>query len=324
MPEYDRRYLRARAVLRKTFGDLEVFHVGSTCLPPALTRGIVDLLVVVDDSARDEVAARISELGFDPSQLRFFVEGRQHNAVSLRVRRVLSDDALLLGEFIGLQKRFVHTPQGYEDAKANFFSEILPRCPVIDEDSELPYCIELETERLVIRSALSCDAEEFAAFRYREREHIEAFGASNRETELDVGRWQKGFTEFSLATRQKRSTLLLVRLRDSNELIGSLSVNAVNWRPLPNCEIGYNVAKAYQGKGLASEGVRALIGFLHRQWRMHRICAHYNPDNRRSALLLERLGFAIEGVQRRLLQSDGQWLDGVFVAKILPPLSGPS
>lgn len=72
--------------------------------------------------------------------------------------------------------------------------------------------------------------------------------------------------------------------------------------------IGYTVARAHQGRGLAGEAVGAVVDRLF-DAGVHRIVATVDPDNVASARLLERLGFRYEGraVQAALVR--GEWLD---------------
>lgn len=77
--------------------------------------------------------------------------------------------------------------------------------------------------------------------------------------------------------------------------IGTLSVIA---RRPGVSEIGYLVARAYWGKGVAAEAVSCLVDHLFRAEGHRRLCADTDPDNLHSNHLLERLGFRREGYLR--------------------------
>ncbi|OYW23447.1 MULTISPECIES: GNAT family N-acetyltransferase [unclassified Sphingomonas] len=66
-------------------------------------------------------------------------------------------------------------------------------------------------------------------------------------------------------------------------------------------EIGYSLAPAYWGTGLAREAVTALIDYLFTVEGHRRIFADTDPDNSASNGLLTRLGFTLEGRLR------GEW-----------------
>ena len=73
-------------------------------------------------------------------------------------------------------------------------------------------------------------------------------------------------------------------------------------------ELGFDIAKAHWGHGIAAEAARAVIQFGFTTMALHRIQAHSIADNTRSIRLLERLGFRREGTLREYSLED----DGIF------------
>jgi RimJ/RimL family protein N-acetyltransferase len=65
-----------------------------------------------------------------------------------------------------------------------------------------------------------------------------------------------------------------------------------------HAEIGYALRSQLWGKGLAREAVSLAIDWAFRTLALHRIEADIDPRNEASRRLLERLGFASEGVLR--------------------------
>src|SRR6476659_9851827 len=63
-------------------------------------------------------------------------------------------------------------------------------------------------------------------------------------------------------------------------------------------EIGYSLRSDHWGRGLASEAVSLMLEWAFRTLGLHRIEADIDPRNDGSRRLLERLGFASEGVLR--------------------------
>ncbi len=51
--------------------------------------------------------------------------------------------------------------------------------------------------------------------------------------------------------------------------------------------------------------------------RLHRVMATHLPENLRSARLLRRLGFAVEGYARDFLQINGRWRDTVLLSRLV-------
>ena len=60
-------------------------------------------------------------------------------------------------------------------------------------------------------------------------------------------------------------------------------------------EIGYSIVPAFEGQGLATELVRALVGRAFSAPGVMRVIAHTRPDNIGSAKVLERCGFSLAG-----------------------------
>ncbi len=90
------------------------------------------------------------------------------------------------------------------------------------------------------------------------------------------------------------------------------------------CFLGYKLDERSQGHGYMTEALTAAIDYLFTTQRLHRIQANYMPHNQRSAAVLRRLGFTIEGTARNYLFIGGQWRDHVLTSLVNPdPLVAP-
>ena len=63
-------------------------------------------------------------------------------------------------------------------------------------------------------------------------------------------------------------------------------------------EIGYWISGAFEGRGIVTRAVRALLDVGFREIGLHRIEIHAGVENTRSRAIPERLGFTMEGVER--------------------------
>ena len=86
-------------------------------------------------------------------------------------------------------------------------------------------------------------------------------------------------------------------------------------------EIGFAVARAHWGRGIASEAVTAVVTFAFDQLDLHRLEADVDPRNERSLRLLERLGFRREGYLRERYFVGGERQDAVMVGLLRPEWS---
>lgn len=67
-------------------------------------------------------------------------------------------------------------------------------------------------------------------------------------------------------------------------------------------EIGYWIAKDFEGQGIMTKSVKALIDYAFDRLEMHRAEIHCATENTKSRAIPERLGFQLEGVLR-----ESQW-----------------
>ncbi len=104
-----------------------------------------------------------------------------------------------------------------------------------------------------------------------------------------------------------------VRLHESGVLIGDLGV-CLPEDPRGSVEFGVSLAPAYQGRGYASEAVRAMFDFVFGQVGSHRVHASVDPRNLASMAMLRALGMRQEAHRRESLWFKGEWVDDVIFA----------
>jgi [ribosomal protein S5]-alanine N-acetyltransferase len=83
-----------------------------------------------------------------------------------------------------------------------------------------------------------------------------------------------------------------IALRHSDDVIGLTSCRRTVRH---SAEIGYCIGKRWWGKGLMSEALAMLMAALEADGDLYRVWATCNVDNVRSAQLLQRAGFVLEG-----------------------------
>ncbi len=82
-----------------------------------------------------------------------------------------------------------------------------------------------------------------------------------------------------------------------NTIVGTIGFHKVDWLNR-SVEIGYWLAEAYQGKGIATKSCKAFIDHAFGEWHLHRLQIRCATGNQRSCRIPERLGFVKEGMQR--------------------------
>lgn len=108
----------------------------------------------------------------------------------------------------------------------------------------------------------------------------------------------------------------LFRREDDTRIIGNLSLTQIVRGAADSCALGYGLAAGAQGHGYMVEAVRGAVDFAFHELGLHRVHASYIPHNRRSAMVLRRAGFRVEGYARDYLRINGRWEDHVMTSAI--------
>lgn len=104
----------------------------------------------------------------------------------------------------------------------------------------------------------------------------------------------------------------------SNRMVAGCNFTHIVRGPLLGCNLGYSIAREYEGCGLMQEVAAAGIRYVFEEVGLHRIMANHMPANVKSERLLRKLGFEREGYARAYLKIAGKWEDMVLNALINP------
>jgi RimJ/RimL family protein N-acetyltransferase len=102
---------------------------------------------------------------------------------------------------------------------------------------------------------------------------------------------------------------IAVALAERDELVGDLYLGAGG--DLRQAVLGYTLARAYHGRGYATEAARGLLAFVFGDLALHRVTATVDTRNTASVALLERLGMRREGqfLQAYYDEAYAEWTD---------------
>lgn len=148
----------------------------------------------------------------------------------------------------------------------------------------------LTTPRLLIRRLHESDAPTLVA--YRNDPQVMKFQSWSPADEV-----QARESIASLATLEPGDPSgfqFAIALQAGNVHIGDLYLRPLEW-DARQAELGYTLARAYQGQGYAAEAVWALLDYCFTTLSLHRVIAITACENVDSIKLLERLGFRREG-----------------------------
>jgi ribosomal-protein-alanine N-acetyltransferase len=177
----------------------------------------------------------------------------------------------------------------------------------------------LTTERLTVDHMAPGHALALAEFFRRNEQHLAPWDPPRPAGIKDAAFWQAE-CERSVEDYESGSVVRWVMVLPSapDRVIGRINYTQIARGPFQSCMLGYAIDAEHEGRGLMHEALAATIEHVFKVLRLHRIQANHVPENRRSAVLLERLGFVREGLARNYLFIDGAWRDHVLTALLNP------
>lgn len=168
--------------------------------------------------------------------------------------------------------------EGFEDADGEYFYRVWQRL------TEKPWFIT-ETERCIIRETTESDLDAF--YRIYSDPSVAEFMEplfEDREAEFqyvkDYREKVYDFYGFGMWT---------VLDKETGEVIGRAGVSMREGFEDP--ELGFVIAKEYQGRGLAYEVCKEVLSFVNKEFEFTVFGALVHPDNLPSKKLLKKLGF---------------------------------
>jgi [ribosomal protein S5]-alanine N-acetyltransferase len=173
----------------------------------------------------------------------------------------------------------------------------------------------IETERLIIRLPQIADIPEIVRYYGDNRSHLQPFSPTFAPDFLDEATWleQVRVRSRELVLGEAFRGFLFPRSAPMS-IVGNLNLTQVHRGAFQSCTLGYNLAREEQGRGYMTEAVAGAVAFAFGTWKLHRVAAAYMPQNMRSAAVLTRCAFQVEGHASAYLLINGRWEDHVLTA----------
>lgn len=172
---------------------------------------------------------------------------------------------------------------------------------------------DIVTSRLILRSPLVEDTSLLSAFNSRNKNHLAKW--ENIVDSYTEENDQKRLLDWQKECEEGRSARFFIFIKENpHHLIGMCNFTQVFRGAFQACYLGYKIDHAFEGKGFMFEALQEAISYLFNELHLHRIMANYMPINLKSAHLLNRLGFEIEGYAKHYLLINGKWEDHVLTA----------
>ncbi|XRQ12471.1 GNAT family N-acetyltransferase [Actinomadura welshii] len=167
-----------------------------------------------------------------------------------------------------------------------------------------------------VRVVQMADAERLAELYAENREYLRPWEPERDDSYFTVDGQRANLRDLieAYATEEMWPGVILA----DGEVAGRITLNNVLRGPLQSCFVGYWVARAHAGRGVASEALRQALDVAFGGLRLHRVEAFTRVDNLASQRVLERNGFTVVGTARRHIHLDGRWHDERLFERVAP------
>ena len=154
------------------------------------------------------------------------------------------------------------------------------------------------------------DAPELAALLAANRDFLAPFEPFRPE-DYFTAEGQRTYLEDVLRTCAAGGALPHVIVEDGR-IVGRITLTNITRGPFLSANLGYWVAKAANGRGVASAAVARIARIAFDELGLHRIEAGTMVHNAASQRVLQRNGFRRFGLAPRYLRIDGEWRDHIL------------
>jgi [ribosomal protein S5]-alanine N-acetyltransferase len=148
----------------------------------------------------------------------------------------------------------------------------------------------LETDRLLLRELTLEDR--FAIFRNYSDPDVTKWFFDEPFTRIEQA--EQIICEFMKKAEDGEGLTWGILLKERPELIGTCGYE--NFMLGARGEIGFDLEKAYWGKGYMTEALEVIITYGFQVLKLSEVCAHTYSHNMRARRVLEMLGFKVEAV----------------------------
>jgi ribosomal-protein-alanine N-acetyltransferase len=108
-------------------------------------------------------------------------------------------------------------------------------------------------------------------------------------------------------------------IHEDGTFVGRISLSNIARGPFQSANVGYWVAQAANGRGIASAALRLVLEQAFGPLGLHRVEAGTLTPNVASQRVLERNGFTVIGTAPRYLRIAGRWQDHVLLQRLSDP-----
>jgi ribosomal-protein-alanine N-acetyltransferase len=153
----------------------------------------------------------------------------------------------------------------------------------------------LRIERLRLEPLAPHHAAEMLAYYDRNRVHLAPWEPDRSPDFYTVEHHLRDAERCAVATALGECARFAAFERDAEEIVALVNLWNIRRGVVQAAVIGYSVDARREGRGYATEAVKAVAEYAFATLKLHRLETSYQPANERSARVLRKLGFAVEG-----------------------------
>ena len=129
--------------------------------------------------------------------------------------------------------------------------------------------------------------------------------------------------EEALRETNVRYFILLKDARLRDRVVGTCNFSNIVQGAFRACHLGYGLDASLVGQGYMYDALSHALPAVMNALGLHRVMANYMPENARSARVLQRCGFVIEGFAESYLHIGGRWRDHILTSLVRREPEGP-
>ena len=176
--------------------------------------------------------------------------------------------------------------------------------------------VSLNVGRISLREPKAADYRQWADLRGASRAYLTPWEPQWDADELSMSAFRRRLRRNGRARRRGAALTLFIFLHDTGQLAGGISIFDIRHGVSNSARIGYWMGQAHAGKGLMSEALAAILPYCFGTLGLHRLEAACIPRNAGSRRVLEKAGFAREGMLRSYLRINGIREDHELYARL--------
>ncbi len=171
-----------------------------------------------------------------------------------------------------------------------------------------------ETQRLYLRVLNEWDVDTVLSYFVQNEEFLAPWEAQRPEYFFTSAYQSMQLRGEMLQMKEGRMLRLwMFAKEDSDRIIGSLCYSSIVYGCFLSCFLGYRLSAENANRGYMSEAVARGNEVMFSEYGLHRIEANIMPRNAASLRVVQKLGFAEEGLAKRYLKINGIWEDHVHM-----------